>query len=185
MRSTSIDSRATSLLTFWGEAGFKHWFSKDTAFDETFRARFLELHEAAAKGELQGWLERAESALALVLLLDQFPRNSFRGTARMFATDALALAAAKSAVASGFDEQVDASLRVFFYLPFEHAEDLAEQERCVELCERLSNTEYTKYAVTHRDVIRRFGRFPHRNEVLGRETTREEQAFLASGGFAG
>lgn len=180
-----MDGRAISLLTFWKNAGFKAWFTKDAAFDEAFRSQFLDAHEAAARGELKSWENEPDTALALIILLDQFPRNAFRGTARMFATDAAALAAAKAAVARGFDTNVDASLRLFFYLPFEHAESLAEQDRCVALHEGMNNADYTKYAVMHRDVIQRFERFPHRNALLGRETTPEEQAFLDSGGFAG
>jgi uncharacterized protein (DUF924 family) len=175
---------AAEVVAFWRNAGEAAWFRKDEAFDAEFRARFLAAHEAAARGELDGWLESAQGALALILLLDQFPRNAFRGTARMFATDAKAVAAADTAIAAGHDGEVPADVRVFFYLPYEHAEDLALQERCVALCAPLPE-DYLRFAVVHRDIIARFGRFPHRNELLGRESTAEELAFLAEGGFAG
>jgi uncharacterized protein (DUF924 family) len=144
----------------------------------------LDLHFAAARRELDAWLDTASGALALLLLLDQVPRNALRGTAHMFATDPLARRFARQAVAAGRDREVDPELRLFVYLPFEHSEDLADQERAVELIRPLGPL-YERYAVEHRDVIRRFGRFPHRNAVLGRETTADEQAFLDGGGFAG
>jgi uncharacterized protein (DUF924 family) len=172
------------VLRFWREAGEAAWFRKDEDFDAAFRARFLEAHEAAAAGALDGWAETPEGALALILLLDQFPRNCFRGQARMFATDAKAVAVAEAAIAAGHDMAIGQDLRVFFYLPFEHAEDLALQERCVALCTPLRE-DYLRFAVLHRDIIARFGRFPHRNAVLGRESSAEELAFLAEGGFAG
>jgi uncharacterized protein (DUF924 family) len=172
------------VVAFWRDAGEKAWFEKDEAFDAEFRTRFLAAHEAAARGELDGCLESAEGALALILLLDQFPRNAFRGTARMFATDAKAVAAADAAIAAGHDRAMPADIRVFFYLPYEHAEDLALQERCVALCAPLRE-DYLRYAVLHRDIIARFGRFPHRNALLGRRSTPEELEWLAAGGFAG
>lgn len=172
------------VVRFWREAGEKAWFGKDDAFDAAFRARFLAAHEAAARGELDAWLEAPEGALALILLLDQFPRNAFRGTARMFATDAKAVAAADAAIARGHDLSIDAALRVFLYLPYEHAEDLALQERAIRLCTPLRE-DYLRFARLHEAIIRRFGRFPHRNEILGRPSTPEEIAFLDAGGFAG
>lgn len=175
---------AAEVVQFWRDAGEKAWFEKNEAFDDAFRARFLAAHEAAARGELDPWADTAEGALALILLLDQFPRNCFRGSPRMFGSDAKAVAVADAAIAAGHDLAVPADLRVFFYLPFEHAEDLALQERCVALCAPLRE-DYLRYAVVHRDIIARFGRFPHRNEVLGRESTAEELAFLAEGGFSG
>ena len=171
------------IVRFWREAGPDKWFAKDDAFDRAFIARFHDAHMAAARRELDRWLDEAEGALALLILLDQFPRNAFRSTAHMFATDPLALSFARQAVAHGHDRTVDAALRVFFYLPFEHSEALADQDRSVALCEGLDN--YARYARIHRDVIVRFGRFPHRNAVLGRETTPEERAFLDEGGFSG
>jgi uncharacterized protein (DUF924 family) len=173
---------AAEVVTFWREAGPSRWFSKSDAFDAEFRERFLAAHEDAAAGRLESWTLSAEGALALVVLLDQFPRNSFRGTARMYATDPLALAQAERAIEAGFDEQVDPNLRFFFYLPFEHSERMEDQDRSLTLHERIG---FAEYAGHHRDIIRRFGRFPHRNAVLGRTTTPEEQEFLDGGGFAG
>ncbi|HEX2544629.1 MAG TPA: DUF924 family protein [Ramlibacter sp.] len=172
------------LLDFWRAAGPQRWFRADPAFDAELRDRFLAAHEAAARGELD-WPGSAEGALALVLLLDQFPRNAFRGTARMYATDAQARqAAADAAIAAGFDGQVDAELRQFFYLPFMHSERLQDLERCVALNQSVGG-EPLRFAQHHRDIVRRFGRFPHRNAVLGRETSAEEERFLAEGGFKG
>jgi uncharacterized protein (DUF924 family) len=177
------ESLAHAWVAFWSAAGPRKWFVKDDEFDRQLRERFLGLHEQAARGALAGWRDQAESALALVLLLDQFPRNAFRGTARMYATDALARHEADRAVVAGFDRQVAPALRIFFYLPFEHSESLADQERSVALQQDMS--ELLKYALEHRDIVRCFGRFPHRNAILGRESTAEELAFLESGGFAG
>lgn len=182
--ATAVPPSALAVIAFWRAAGEERWFKKDEAFDRTFREQFAALHEEAAHGRLAGWQATAEGSLALVLLLDQYPRNSFRGTARMFATDTLARDVAEAAIAKGFDRAVDENLQSFFYLPFEHSENLADQDRCVELHERLGS-ELTKWAIQHRDIIRRFGRFPHRNAVLGRATTAEEQRFLDEGGFGG
>lgn len=173
----------TELLRYWQEAGPKRWFRKDAAFDDEFRDRFLAAHQAAARGDLRDWAA-AQRCLALVLLLDQFPRNAFRGTARAFSTDALARVMAQQALAQGFDAQFDAELRNFFYLPFMHSEWLPDQERALELTRGLG-TDAPKFAVVHHAIVRRFGRFPHRNALLGRRTTTEEQAFLDEGGFAG
>jgi uncharacterized protein (DUF924 family) len=172
------------VLSFWREAGPKRWFRKDETFDAEFRSRFLQCHEAAVRGELDAWAGDAEGALALLILLDQFPRNSFRGTPRMFDTDAKARDIARAAVAAGFDERVEAELRNFFYLPFMHSENLADQDRAVEFTRKLGD-DPARYALLHRDIVARFGRFPHRNAVLGRVTTPEEQRFLDDGGFAG
>lgn len=182
MSATSLNPGA--VLAFWREAGPSRWFRKDEEFDRDFRARFLAAHEAAARGELDAWGAMPEGALALCILLDQFPRNSFRGTPRMFATDATALSIANAALDSGFDDAVDADLRAFFYMPLMHSEDLADQERCVQLTQGLTSDNH-RFAAMHRDIIRRFGRFPHRNEVLGRASTPEELQFLKDGGFAG
>jgi uncharacterized protein (DUF924 family) len=176
---------AADIVAFWRDAGPEAWFRKDAAFDAALRARFLDAHMAAARGELDGLEAAADGALALVLLLDQVPRNIFRGTAHQFATDGLALAIAGRAIARGHDHAVDPALRLFFYLPYEHSEDAADQARAVALVTALGDAEYTKYAQMHADIIARFGRFPHRNACLGRESTAEERAFLAEGGFAG
>jgi uncharacterized protein (DUF924 family) len=177
-------SSAAEIVQFWQDAGPERWFKKDAAFDDEFRTRFAAEHEAAASGALDSWGSDAEGALALMILLDQYPRNSFRGTARMFATDPKALAIAKQAIAQGFDRAVGDEMRRFFYLPFMHSEQLADQDRSVELYAPLPE-ESRRYAMIHRDIIVRFGRFPHRNPQLGRVTTAEEQAFLDGGGFAG
>ncbi len=173
------------IVSFWRDAGYERWFEPDETFDETIRSRFLAPHEAAARGDLAAWQDSPEGALALVILLDQFSRNMFRGTARAFAADPLARAVADHALARGFDQAVDETMRVFFYLPFMHSELISDQERCVVLFDALGDTEQSRYAIIHRDIIRRFGRFPHRNRVLGRETTPAEQEFLDGGGFAG
>jgi uncharacterized protein (DUF924 family) len=176
---------ADEIVSFWRAAGAERWFNKDTAFDEEIRQRFLDAHEAAAGGKFSDWEQSAPGALALLILLDQFPRNMFRGDARAFATDPLARAIAAGAIVRGFDSQVPAEMRSFFYLPFEHSEDLADQERGIAFHKAIGDAENLKWAELHADIIRRFGRFPHRNTVLGRTTTPEEQAFLDGGGFAG
>jgi len=178
-------ANAHDVVSFWQAAGYDRWFKKDAAFDDEIRTRFLATYEAAAAGKLGGWEQTAEGALALLILLDQFPRNMFRGDARTFATDPLARAVTAGALVRGFDSQVPKDMRAFFYLPFEHSEDLADQERGLALYKAAEDADGLKWAEIHADIIRRFGRFPHRNAVLGRATTPEEQAFLDGGGFAG
>lgn len=173
------------VVAFWREAGPDRWFNKDTSFDDEIRRRFLATHEAAAAGNLRDWETSAEGTLALLILLDQFPRNMFRGDKRAFATDELARAVTAGALIKGFDSQVGKDMRAFFYLPFEHSEDLADQERGIALYKAAGDEDGLKWANIHHDIIRKFGRFPHRNAVLGRTTTPEEQAFLDGGGFAG
>jgi uncharacterized protein (DUF924 family) len=173
------------VVSFWAEAGPDKWFERDEGFDQVIRLRFLPTYEAAANGELAGWEESAEGALALVLLLDQFPRNMFRGNARAFATDALARVVADRALSRGFDQAADPAMRPFFYLPFMHSEALIDQDRCVRLYEALGDAEQLRYAIEHRDVVQKFGRFPHRNRALGRDTTPAEQAFLEANGGGG
>ncbi|OZI53533.1 DUF924 family protein [Bordetella genomosp. 5] len=172
------------VVRFWRAAGPARWFARDEAFDRDFRARFLGAHFAAARGELAAWEGTVDGVLALLILLDQFPRNAFRGTGHMFATDGLALAIARRAIQAGNDRKVDIEMRHFIYLPFEHAEDLAAQTESVSLMSDL-DAETLRWAIIHRDIIVRFGRFPHRNASLGRDSTIEEQRFLAEGGFAG
>lgn len=175
---------AQDVVRFWHEAGPGRWFDKNEAFDAEFKSRFEGAHHAAATGALDGWAADAEGALALLVLLDQFPRNAWRGSGHMFATDGKALAIAHAAIDAGHDRQVDLQLRPFFYLPFMHSESLADQERSVALNAELdANTQ--RFALLHRDLIARFGRFPHRNTMLGRRTTPEEQAYLDGGGFSG
>lgn len=179
-----VTGRPHPVLAFWTGAGPGRWFDRDPAFDAAFRDRFLAEHLAAARRERDGLMADAEGALALLLLLDQFPRNAFRGTAHMYATDPLARAFAEAALASGHDRRAAPALRLFFYLPFAHSEALADQDRSVALNAALG-APWHGHAEGHRDIIRRFGRFPHRNAMLGRATTAEEQAFLDAGGFAG
>jgi uncharacterized protein (DUF924 family) len=173
-----------AIVAFWREAGPDRWFKKDAAFDDEIKRRFLATHEAAAAGRLTDWEQSAEGALALLILLDQFPRNMFRSEARAFATDPLARAVTSRAILNGFDGAFP-DMRGFFYLPFEHSENLADQERGLALYKAVGDEDGLKWAVLHADIIRRFGRFPHRNAVLGRITTPDEQAFLDGGGFAG
>jgi uncharacterized protein (DUF924 family) len=175
---------ADDVLAFWREAGYDKWFTRDDAFDATIREHFLPTYEAAAAGKLSAWEATAEGALTLCIVLDQFPRNMFRGDARTYATDPLARAAANRALKRGYDQDVPSELRGFFFLPFMHSEDLGDQERCVKLYSEAESDDL-KYAERHRDIIKRFGRFPHRNPVLGRTTTPQEQAFLDEGGFKG
>jgi uncharacterized protein (DUF924 family) len=173
------------VVAFWQEAGPQRWFTKDASFDQACRERFLLTYEAASRGDLDEWELTPEGALALVLLLDQFPRNMFRGTRAVYRTDPAAQMAADRAVEKGYDRQVDPALRQFFYLPFMHSEDLAHQERSVALSEALGDEDTLKWARHHRDIVARFGRFPHRNEILGRETTDEEAQFLEESEFRG
>jgi uncharacterized protein (DUF924 family) len=175
---------AIEVIGFWIDAGHALWFAKNREVDRRFRTRFLSLHEAAARCELADWTRTASGSLALVLLLDQFPRNAFRGTPRMYETDALARAIAQHAIEAGHDRAVAEDLRVFFYLPFGHSEHLADQERAVFFTERLGEP-HSVHAKRHRDIVRRFGRFPHRNPILGRPMTRNEQEYLDAGGYAG
>ena len=175
---------AADVIGFWRQAGPSKWFAKDADFDRRFHATFLRAYEAATRGDLDGWLATADGALALVLLLDQFPRNAFRGTPRMYASDATARRIAAAAIEAGHDRQVPPELRLFLYLPFAHSEDVSDQERSVALC-RLLGPPNSNNSERHRDIVRRFGRFPHRNPILGRTMTEEEQAFLDQGGYAG
>ena len=188
MHMTSSHDPATAdhsaIVAFWRGAGPGAWFRKDAAFDARFRQGFESQHFAAARRELDGWGSTAEGSLGLMLLLDQFPRNVFRGTGHMHATDPLARMFARQAVAAGQDRQVEQALRLFFYLPFAHSEDPADQAESLRLHHALGR-EGEKHAIGHADIIRRFGRFPHRNRLLGRVTTPEEAEFLREGGFAG
>lgn len=163
----STDIAPSDVIAFWKEAGADKWFAKDAAFDADFR------------------MQSAEGALALMILLDQFPRNVFRGTGHAFATDPLALSLARQALAAGFDQRTEMALRRFFYLPFQHSEAMADQDRALALFQALDRPANDRWAEHHHGVIARFGRFPHRNRALGRETTLEEQAFLDQDGFTG
>jgi uncharacterized protein (DUF924 family) len=182
---TELDTTPSDILAFWQSAGPDRWFTKDDGFDTDIRGRFLATYETATAGHLLPWDAGADGALALTIVLDQFPRNMFRGSARIYWADPLARAVADRALARAFDRAVTPALRTFFYLPFMHSEAIADQERCVALYRALGDENSLRYAEDHADIIRRFGRFPHRNEVLGRNTTADEQAFLDAGGFAG
>ena len=182
--TSMIPHSAEAVIAFWKQAGPKRWFAKDEGFDRDFRDRFNAAHMQAARRELEGWLTTADGALALLILLDQYPRNAFRGTAHMFATDPLARFYARTMVDAGLDQQVEPQLRAFCYLPFEHSEDPQDQQRSLALNQQLDASTY-HWAKEHADIIERFGRFPHRNGVLGRACTDEELAFLKAGGFAG
>ncbi len=193
--SDAAASEADAVLDFWfgapesAEFGSarKAWFTKDAAFDAQVRERFGALVERALRGELDAWAEAPRSALAQILLLDQFTRNAFRGTSRSFAGDARALAAASRMVGSRQDEALPPFMRGFVYLPFEHAEGMAMQDEAIRLFNRLASeapehADMLDYAHRHRAVIERFGRFPHRNEILGRQSTAEEIAFVQQPG---
>jgi uncharacterized protein (DUF924 family) len=179
-------SEINKVLEFWlAPANRALWFKKETAFDDEVRRRFEDVHERAAAGRLAQWQNAPEGTLALLLCLDQFPHNMYRGTPRAFATDAKARAVADWAVDRGFDLQFkDEQERLFFYLPFEHSEDMDDQHRAVELIRQrcAGDPEILRYAILHRDVIEKFGRFPHRNAILGRRNTPDEDAYLAQPG---
>lgn len=196
---SSPADRIEAILTFWfghpTDADYgqyrKAWFVKNPDFDQEIRQRFLTDYENAAAGSIDHWQEDPQSAIALLLLLDQFPRNLFRGQPRSFATDSQARVIAAHLVDTGQDQQLTPAQRFFVYVPFEHSEALTDQNRCIELMQNLVNTvpDLDKglkggldYAIRHRDVIQRFGRFPHRNEILGRQSTPEEIEFLQQPG---
>jgi uncharacterized protein (DUF924 family) len=193
--SAPVPTEARAVLDFWfgtptsvdfGQAR-KAWFAKADAFDRSIRERFGALIEQTLRGERDDWGDDPSSALARILVLDQFTRNAFRGTARAFAGDARALAAASRMVGARDDEALPPFMRKFVYLPFEHAEGLAMQDESVRLFRRLVGDgddpgKLVDYALRHRAIIERFGRFPHRNDLLGRQSTAEEIAFLKQPG---
>ena len=172
------------ILAFWREAGRDRWYRQDGAFDDEVRRRYLALWREAAAGKLASWEASDEGALALTIVLDQFPRNMFRGDPRTYSTDGMAREVASRAIDRGADARIDPALKEFLYLPFMHSEHLSDQLRCVDLFRKSGDAENLKYAEGHADIVRRFGRFPHRNRVLDRTTTPEEQAFLDGGGFS-
>ena len=180
-----MTAHPNDVVGYWRQAGPARWFKKARAFDEAIRLKFEPTHHAAARGEYDAWAGTPEGALALLILLDQFPRNLYRGSAHQFATDPKARAIARAAVEAGFDRQAEPLLRNFFYLPFEHSEDLADQDFCLALTTEAGEPDDINWAAIHRDIIVRFGRFPHRNAALGRVTTPQEQEFLDEGGFGG
>jgi uncharacterized protein (DUF924 family) len=189
-----VQTSPAEVLAFWfgneGEPGYgdfrSEWFQKDEAFDREVTDRFGGLYEQAAAGRLDYWREESESCLALVICLDQFPRNMVRGDAKTHATDGKALDAARYAIERALDRELPAFQRMFLYMPFMHAENVEDQRRSVELFEGLAGEpggpDVVEYAVGHRDIVEKFGRFPHRNALLGRETSPEEAEFLTQPG---
>ena len=173
------------ILGFWTNAGPKQWYAKNDRFDAAIRLKFEPVHHRAAQGKYDKWAETPEGALALLILLDQFPRNLYRHSAHAFATDPKARSIARPAAEKGWHLAVEPPLRQFMLLPFEHSEDLADQDFGLSLAAELDDPEVLKWVRIHRDIIVRFGRFPHRNPMLGRVTTPEEQEFLDEGGFGG
>ncbi|MGO4339759.1 DUF924 family protein [Labrys sp. KB_33_2] len=171
------------VVAFW-QASSGRWFEKDVAFDAAFRERFLDLHMAVAARRHDDWIETPEGALALLILTDQFPCNAFRSATYMYATDPLSRHYARQAIETGHMERVEPDLRLFFCLPFAHSEEMADQELSMRLNAGLGQP-WLAHAKGHRDIIRRFGRFPHRNPMLGRTTTAEEEDYLKQGGFQG
>ena len=173
------------ILRFWlDECKPEQWFTADDAFDETIRTRFEETWQQAVEGRFSLWLTYPNGVLAYIILTDQFPRNMFRDDPRSFATDRAALAAAKSAITKGWDMRIEPAVRHFIYMPLEHSESLCDQDRAVRLIhERLDDAQFLLHARAHREVIRQFGRFPHRNAALGRKTTVAEQSHLDAGGY--
>ena len=173
------------ILGFWRSAGPRKWYAKDARFDDMIRLKFEPVHHRAAQGKYDDWALTPDGALALLILLDQFPRNLYRGSAHSYATDPKARAIARAAADKKWHRAVDPEMAQFLLLPFEHSEDMADQARGLALAEDLGDADVLKWMRLHRDIIVRFGRFPHRNACLGRETTAEEQVFLNEGGFGG
>lgn len=178
---TDEGEQITRVLDFWfGELGPAQWFASDKALDATIRDRFLDTYRHVAAAPPAEATTDPDAALATVIILDQFPRNMFRGTAEAFVGDDQAMRFARNAVDTGLDDGMAPDHKRFLYMPFMHSERLADQERGVDLFKRLGEEESVKYAIEHRDIIQRFGRFPHRNRVLGRQSTADERAFLLS-----
>ncbi|WP_213683950.1 DUF924 family protein [Roseicyclus sp.] len=181
---TTVQNRAGEVLTFWQEAGPESWYRQDAPFDRTIRDRFGALWDLACAGGCDHWAMGPKGALGLIVLTDQFPRNMFRDSPRAFASDARALRIAASALNHGWDLRVAEPMRQFFYLPFMHSEMLTDQDRSVRLFKaRMATGDNLLHARAHREVIRRYGRFPYRNAALGRTSTPQEDVFLASGGY--
>jgi uncharacterized protein (DUF924 family) len=173
------------VLDFWFDAGAKKWFAKSDEFDAEIVEKFQQVHEIARGCGRDSWAETTDGMLALIILLDQFPRNMYRDSPDMFAADAKALTLAKEAVVRGIDGEVPEAARQFIYMPFMHSERIDDQKKCVELFAAAGLKDNIAFAEDHRDIVVRFGRFPHRNQVLERSSSAEETAFLKDGGFAG
>lgn len=180
----SAHAEANALVSFWRTAGPAAWFAKNDAFDQAFRTSFCDLHFAVARREHDHWLGDPYGNLALILLLDQFPRNAFRGSAHMYATDPLARSYARTAIDSNAIAEIEGALKLFVCLPFIHSENIEDQHYALGLY-RQHSPDNLRHAQAHCDIVQRFGRFPHRNFQLGRKSTPEEQAFLEAGGFSG
>lgn len=176
----------SDVLEFWASIGNEGWWTRNDELDRKIADNYTALHADAVAGKLDDWRNTADGALALIIILDQFSRNMFRESPKAFAQDNQALEIAKQAIAKGLDQDCREDLRVFFYLPHEHSEEIAHQEESVKLQYSITdNPEALKAALQHREIIQRFGRFPHRNKVLGRHTTPAEHAYLDDGGFKG
>lgn len=176
-------AKSDSVIRFWfDELGSENWFKSAPEIDDEIRTRFWKLHGQAVRGRLDHWMDYTYGALALIILLDQFSRNLHRGDGRAFVNDERALAHAKRSIDLGYDKQVDDVECIFFYLPFEHSEFVKDQERSLQLFEQYGNQNYVNYAVWHKEIIDRFGRFPGRNAALARVSTSEEEKYLAEGG---
>ncbi|MYA90250.1 MAG: DUF924 domain-containing protein [Synechococcus sp. SB0663_bin_10] len=175
--------QAVDILFFWWQVGPERWFSTNAAFDRQVADQFMAMYHHAAAGGLDHWEATPHGALALLILLDQFPRNMFRDTPRAFATDSKALALSGQTVARRDHLAYPTTARQFFFLPFEHAEDMEAQTIAVDCFRKYGDEQGYFYALLHMDVIRRFGRFPHRNKILGRKSTAAEEAFLQEGGL--
>ena len=180
---TATPADASAVVAFWA-ASSRRWFGENAGFDQAFRERFFALHLDVAARKHDGWVASSYGALALLILTDQYPRNAFRGTGHMYATDPLARLYARQALEAGHMDDVEPKMSLFFCLPSAHSEDMEDQDISVRLNGQLGQR-WLDHAQGHRDIIRRFGRFPHRNPMLGRVTTLEEQAFLSKGGFRG
>lgn len=178
--------RATTpgdIIDFWFSEEVKPlWFKKSTEFDRKITRHFLDTYQLAKTGALDDWRNLAQNALALIIVLDQFPRNMFRDTAQAFATDAKAVELAKYAIARNYQQELSAEQRVFLYMPLMHSENPADQAQCVELFTKLGRPDNLNFALKHQEIIDRFGRFPHRNEILGRKSTPAEREFLTQPG---
>lgn len=185
MMDASDRQNIEEILTFWKEAGEEKWWKKNNDFDAEIIRRFKHVYDRAAAGELDHWAQNPDGCLALIIVLDQFPRNMFRNDPRAFAQDPKALRIAQIAVDEDHGPKVDPDLAAFLFMPFMHSEALADQDRSIELQKCFGGKGNVDAAIWHREIIEKFGRFPHRNPVLGREMTRDEQAYLDDGGFKG
>ena len=179
-----MNKLAEEILDFWTDVGMEGWYSESIEFDDKIRSRFRDAWDDALAGKYSDWKLNAKSSLALIILLDQFPRNMFRGDGASFASDRMALCVAKKAIERNFDKEIDGATRQFFYLPFMHSESLMDQDAAVRaFCTRMPGTSNLLHARAHRQVIRDFGRFPYRNDALSRKFTPTEETYVASGGY--